>query len=96
MPWTKNVYPNAMKNLPEVVRNKAIEISNLLLQEGKVREGTAIATGISRAKKWAQTAPSKKSATIPTKINEAFLDPHLGGSPPSVEDEGSEGIASAH
>ena len=41
-----------MKKLPVGVRNKAIEISNALLEE-KMDEGIAIATGISRAKDWA-------------------------------------------
>ncbi|MBI2270401.1 MAG: DUF2188 domain-containing protein [Bacteroidetes bacterium] len=53
MPWTKTNYPNSMKNLPEEVRNKAIEIGNALLEEGKMEEGIAIATAISRAKDWA-------------------------------------------
>jgi uncharacterized protein YdaT len=50
MPWTKKDYPPAMKNLPVKVRNKAIEIANAILEEGKLDEGAAIATGISKAK----------------------------------------------
>jgi uncharacterized protein YdaT len=53
MPWTKNDYPNAFKNLPEDVRDKAIEIGNALLDERDMEEGIAIATAISRAKDWA-------------------------------------------
>lgn len=53
MPWTKKDYPNSMKNLPEDVRNKAIEIGNALIEEEKMEEGIAIATAISRAKDWA-------------------------------------------
>jgi uncharacterized protein YdaT len=53
MPWTKTDYPNSMKNLPEEVRNKAIEIGNALLSENKMDEGIIIATAISRAKDWA-------------------------------------------
>jgi|GEM_PF-704935 len=96
MPWTKNVYPNAMKNLPEAVRNKAIEIANMILQEGKVREGTAIATGISRAKKWGQSSLNQKSIAIPQKSNEILLDPNAGAAPPSLDGEGTNSIASAH
>ena len=33
MPWTKDNYPNAMKNLEEKTRNKAIEIANALLDD---------------------------------------------------------------
>ena len=53
MPWTKNNFPNSMKNLPSAVRNKSIEIANALLDERSMDEGLAIATGISRAKDWA-------------------------------------------
>ena len=53
MPWTNRTYPVSMKNLPKAVREKAIEIANALLEEGKMDEGRAIATAISRAKDWA-------------------------------------------
>lgn len=53
MPWTKNDYPDAMKNLPREVREKSIEIANALLDEKNMDEGIAIATAISRAKDWA-------------------------------------------
>jgi uncharacterized protein YdaT len=53
MPWTKNDFPNAMKNLPEEVREKSIDIANALLEETRMDEGIAIATAISRAKDWA-------------------------------------------
>lgn len=43
-----------MKNLPELVRLKAIEIANALLEENKMEEGLIIATAINRAKKWAK------------------------------------------
>ncbi len=42
-----------MKNLPQEVRSKAIEIGNALVEERKMEEGIAIATAISRAKDWA-------------------------------------------
>lgn len=50
MPWTNKDYPPAMKNLPVKVRHKAIEIANAILEEGKLDEGRAIATSISKAK----------------------------------------------
>ena len=53
MPWNKNYYPVSMKNLPEEVRNKAIEIANAILEEGKMSEGLVIATAVQRAKQWA-------------------------------------------
>lgn len=53
MPWTKNDYPASMKNLPAEARNKAVEIANALLDEGKMKESILIPTAISRAKDWA-------------------------------------------
>ena len=61
MPWTKDNYPDSMKNLPSHVREKAVEIANALLEERKMEEGIAIATAISRAKEWA--AKRNKSST---------------------------------
>ena len=61
MPWTKENYPDSMKNLPIDVRDKAVEIANALLEERKMEEGFAIATAISRAKEWA-AKQSKSSA----------------------------------
>jgi uncharacterized protein YdaT len=66
MPWTKTDYPDSMKNLPDNVRNKAIEIGNALLEERDMDEGIAIATAISRAKDWAANRGQK---TEPAKAN---------------------------
>jgi len=67
MPWTKTNYPDSMKNLPAVVREKAIEIANALFHEKKMEEGILIATAISRAKDWAANRgmqiESKRSLT---------------------------------
>lgn len=62
MPWNKSNYPDSMKNLPAGVRNKAIEIANALLEERNMNEGIAIATGISRAKDWAEEHGKKSKA----------------------------------
>lgn len=59
MPWTKNDYPDSMKNLPAHVRNKAIDIANAILEDKEMEEGIAIATGISRAKDWAANRGKK-------------------------------------
>ena len=53
MPYTKNDYPNTMKNLPKEVREKAIDILNTLLEDKNMKESVAIPTSISRAKDWA-------------------------------------------
>jgi uncharacterized protein YdaT len=52
MPWSADYYPPAMSRLPEIVREKAIEIANALLAEGD-DEGRAIRIGIAKAKEWA-------------------------------------------
>lgn len=63
MPWNKQTYPPAMKNLPAGVRNKAVEIANVLLEEKDMDEGIAIATAISRAKDWAENRGKPSAAT---------------------------------
>ena len=52
MPWTPERYPPAMQRLPPLVRLKAIEIANALLDEGH-DEGRAIRIGIAKAREWA-------------------------------------------
>jgi uncharacterized protein YdaT len=70
MPWTKKDYPDAMKNLPAEVRNKAIEIANALIEEKDVNEGIAIATGISRAKDWAANRGKKAENPEKSRISD--------------------------
>ena len=53
MPWNSTYYPTSMKNLPPVLRGKAIEIANALLEEG-MDEGKAIRVAISKTKEWAR------------------------------------------
>lgn len=53
MPWTPERYPPSMSHLPELVRLKAIEIANALLDEG-MDEGRAIRIAIAKAKEWAE------------------------------------------
>jgi len=50
MAWTKNDFPESMKNLNESTRNKAIEVANALVEDG-YEEGRAISIGISQAEK---------------------------------------------
>jgi uncharacterized protein YdaT len=51
MPWDESRYPTSMKRLPPLVRAKAIEIANALLDEG-YDEGRAIRIAIAKAKEW--------------------------------------------
>lgn len=60
MPWTKEDYPNAMKNLEEKTRNKAIEIANALLNDD-YDEPRSIVIAISQAKEWASKRKIIKS-----------------------------------
>lgn len=51
MPWTRDHFPAAMRNLDPEVRDKAVEIANALVREGH-DEGFAIRVAISRAADW--------------------------------------------
>lgn len=53
MPWTTDYFPVSMKHLRPVVRLKAIEIANALLDEG-MDEAKAIRIAIAKAKEWAE------------------------------------------
>jgi uncharacterized protein YdaT len=53
MPWNSDDFPIAMKHLPPLVREKAIEIANALLEDG-MDEGKAIRIAIAKAKEWAE------------------------------------------
>jgi uncharacterized protein YdaT len=53
MPWNESYYPRSMEHLPPLVRRKAIEIANALLEEGH-EEGMAIRIAIAKAKEWAE------------------------------------------
>ncbi|MFD2521714.1 DUF2188 domain-containing protein [Emticicia soli] len=58
MPWTKSDYPPSLKNFSAPVRNKAVEIANALLEEGR-EEGSAIAIATAKAEEWAQNRGKK-------------------------------------
>ena len=54
MPWSEDRYPSAMKHLDRQTREKAIEIANALLREGR-GEGFAIRVGIAKAQEWVRS-----------------------------------------
>ena len=99
MPWTKNDYPDAMKNLPREVREKSIEIANALLDEKNMDEGIAIATAISRAKDWAanrgKETESQSSDSRTTDVKEhgedRYVIPHQEHQW-AIKNEGSERV----
>lgn len=66
MTWTEKDYPNSMKNLNPVVRKKAIDILNAMIEEG-YKEDNAIPISISQAKKWAEDATMEDKKTLKKK-----------------------------
>ncbi|MCY7493418.1 DUF2188 domain-containing protein [Bacillus safensis] len=58
MPWTMNDYPASFKSLDNVIRKKALEIANKMIQEG-YEENRAIPIAISQAKEWKKNAAEK-------------------------------------
>jgi uncharacterized protein YdaT len=83
MPWTQKDYPDSMKNLDPKVRNKAIEIANAILEDGKMQdEGLIIATSISKAKDWASHEGIKFANTdtdIKDHGTDQYVIPHENG-----------------
>jgi len=94
MPYTKNDYPNSMKNLDTPVRNKAIEIVNTLLEDENMDESIAIPTAISRAKDWAANrGKAVKSSNSDNKDHgeDQYVIPHENGW--ALKSEGAERAA---
>lgn len=72
MPWTKDDYPPALKNLEESTRNKAIEIANALLDDD-FDESRSIAIAITQAKEW-----SSKRKIVKSDGDNQHVVPHDG------------------
>lgn len=72
MSWSKEDYPDSMKNLEKYTRDKAIEIANALLRDD-YDESRAIAIAISQAKNWAS-----RRSIIKTDGNNQHVVPHEG------------------
>jgi uncharacterized protein YdaT len=82
MPYTKNDYPNSLKNLPTEIREKAIDILNRLLEDKEMDESIAIPTSISRAKDWASNRGEPISETDTDKKahgRDIYISPHEEG-----------------
>ena len=60
MVWTLEDYPASMKNLPDVIRKKAIDIANAMVDEG-YKEGDALPIAISQAKEWHENASEEET-----------------------------------
>ncbi|MFX0571577.1 DUF2188 domain-containing protein [Bacillus pumilus] len=63
MPWTMNDYPASFKSLDNVIRKKALEIANKMMQEG-YDESRAIPIAISQAKEWKKNATEKEIENV--------------------------------
>ena len=63
MPWSKDDYPDSMKNLTEEVREKAIDIANALLEKEGYDEGRAIAIATKQAEQWAEDRGKKAKSS---------------------------------
>ena len=76
MPWDAENFPDAMKNLSDKIRKKAIEIAEALREKG-MEEGMAIAIGISKAKKFVVNHPEFASVgSLKVRISTVdYLDP---------------------
>ena len=59
MPWNMNDYPASMKNLDPLIRKKAIDIANALLDDG-YSDDRAIPIATSQAEKWYDNASTEE------------------------------------
>lgn len=59
MPWNMKDYPVSMKNLDPLIRKKAIDIGNALLNDG-YPDDRAIPIAISQAEKWYDEASAEE------------------------------------
>ncbi|MFL2119457.1 DUF2188 domain-containing protein [Marinilactibacillus psychrotolerans] len=75
MSWNTNDYPASMKNLDGVVRKKAIDIGNALL-DSNYPEDRAIPIAISQAKEWYKDASEKEVNSYKYQENPKKSDEH--------------------
>ena len=75
MPWNMQDYPNSFKNLPQLVRKKAIDIANALLADG-YPDARAIPIALSQAKKWYDDATEQELAEFKREPNPKKTDKH--------------------
>lgn len=75
MPWDTKDYPASMKNMDPLVRKKAIDIANALLQDG-YDENRAIPIAQSQAKEWFQDASDEEKRAFEKEKNPTKTDEH--------------------
>src|SRR5690606_21930236 len=75
MPWNMNDYPNAFKSFDPLLRKKAIDIANALL-DNDYPEDKAIPIAISQAKEWMEDASDKEKNDYKKEANPSKNDRH--------------------
>lgn len=75
MPWDTKDYPDAMKNLKKVVRKKAIDIANALL-DNDYPEDRAIPIAISQAEDWFEKSDHDEIQAFDSKPKPRKNDDH--------------------
>lgn len=85
MPWDMNDYPDSMKNMDKVVRKKAIDIGNALLDNG-YSEDRAIPIAQQQAKEWVENASKDEKNSFEKEANPKKSDKHDKTSDPDLLD----------
>lgn len=75
MPWNMKDYPNAFKNFDPLLRKKAIDIANALL-DNDYPEDKAIPIAISQAKEWIEDASEEEKDEFSREDNPSKNDHH--------------------
>lgn len=75
MPWNMNDFPNAFKNFDPLLRKKAIDIGNALL-DNDYPEDRAIPIAISQAKEWLSDASKDEKEAYENEKNPTKTDKH--------------------
>ncbi|HFX3815288.1 TPA: DUF2188 domain-containing protein [Enterococcus faecium] len=75
MPWNMKDFPASMKNLDKLIRKKAIDIANALLDEG-YPDSRAIPIAIDQAKEWYENASESERRTFEKEKNPSKSDKH--------------------
>ena len=75
MPWDMNDFPDAFKNFDPLLRKKAIDISNALL-DSDYPEDKAIPIAISQAKEWIEDASKDEKEAYQNEKNPTKTDKH--------------------
>lgn len=75
VPWDMRDYPNSFKNLDPLVRKKAIDIANALL-ENDYPDDKAIPIAISQAKEWMENTSKEEKDLFEKEKNPTKKDQH--------------------